>query len=473
MLKKILCVLLAGLMMCCMFVGCKRDGQSAETDTNQVVSSEAGSEGLKAEDFGDSKGNPRDFLMLVRASRYRYLYAESDDADVVARASYERNIMIEDMFNVSFDITEVPDAAANWNTILTASTGEFDLACFDYLYRVEEMGVLMNILDIPELDLSESYWYKGWNDVGTVNGQLYSVAGDASNEMVENMSTVFFNKKTAKEYGLNMYETVDKGEWTLEKMKQISAMVATGQDDGDDTNDTYGVMFDLHSIRMSNTCFGLVITEPTDNGYYRVVDDTNINERNFNIITVFQDFVRNSGTVQYDGATCRARETDTFTSGKSLFFASALLVGERMRSKVSGWEYGVLPYPKFEQDSEYRSTVYGCSVFGIPKSVSDTHCSAVILNALNYFGAESNIQAFYDKVVLGKVANAYDDQRMLEMIRERISVDFAFIHDENVMTLFQRYGWAVTNGDAPASIFEQHKTTAESGLAKVLAAYQK
>ena len=75
--------------------------------------------------------------------------------------------------------------------------------------------------------------------------------------------------------------------------------------------------------------------------------------------------------------------------------------------------------------------------------------------------------------MLGKVADAYDDQRMLEMIRERISVDFAFIHDENVMTLFQRYGWAVSNGDSPASIFEQHKSTAESGLAKVLEAYVK
>ena len=473
MLKRILCVLLVSLMVCSALVGCTRDGQTEDTQQGDEVSSEVGTEGLKGEDFGDAKGNPRDFIMLVRASRYRYLYATSEDSDVVAKASYERNIKIEELYNIDMDITEVPDAAANWNTILTASTGEFDLACFDYLYRVEEMGVLMNILELPELNLSDNYWYKGWNDVGTVNGQLYSVAGDASNEMVENMSVVFFNKKMAKENKLDMYATVDNGEWTLEQMKLISATVATGQDDGDATNDTFGVMFDLHSVRMANACFGLVITEPTNNGYYSVVDDTNINERNFDIILKFQDFVRNSGTVQYDGATCRARETETFTSGRSLFFASALLVGERMKSKVSGWEYGVLPYPKFEAEGDYRATVYGCSVFGVPKTVSDAHCSAVILNALNFLGAESNIQAFYDKVVLGKVADAYDDQRMLEMIRERISVDFAFIHDENVMTLFQRYGWAVSNGDSPASIFEQHKSTAESGLAKVLEAYVK
>ncbi|MBQ8818451.1 MAG: hypothetical protein IJZ83_07730 [Clostridia bacterium] len=470
-MKKLLSIFLAVLMLCGVFVGCSKETpEETEEAVSTVGSTET--EGLVAEDFGDAKGNPRDFMMLVRASRYRYLYAESDDADVVARASYERNITIEEMFNIALDITEVPDAAANWNTILTASTGEFDLACFDYLYRVEEMGVLLNILEMPELDLSDDYWYQGWNDVGTVNGQLYSVAGDASNEMVENMSTVFFNKKKAKENNLDVYSIVDKGDWTLEQMRLISTKVATGQDDGDATNDTFGVMFDLHSVRMANACFGLVITEPTQNGYYRVVDDTNINERNFNIVLTFQDFVRNSGAVQYSGDTARARETDTFTSGKSLFFASALLVGERMKSKVNGWEYGVIPYPKFEKTADYGATVYGCSVFGVPKSVKDAHCSAVILNALNYFGSESNIAAFYDKVVLGRVADSYDDQRMLELIRTRIKVDFAFIHDENVMTLFQRYGWAVTNGDAPASIFDSHKSTAESGLAKVLTAYQ-
>lgn len=470
-MKKLLSIFLAVLMLCGVFAGCSKETPE-ETDETVSTVGTTETEGLAAEDFGDAKGNPRDFMMLVRASRYRYLYAESDDADVVARASYERNITIEEMFNIALDISEVPDAAANWNTILTASTGEFDLACFDYLYRVEEMGVLLNILEMPELDLSDDYWYQGWNEVGTVNGQLYSVAGDASNEMVENMSTVFFNKKQAKENNLDMYSIVDNGDWTLEQMKLISTKVATGQDDGDATNDTFGVMFDLHSVRMANACFGLVITEPTDNGYYRVVDDANINERNFNIILSFQDFVRNSGAVQYSGDTARARETETFTSGKSLFFASTLLVGERMKSKVSGWEYGVIPYPKFEETSDYGATVYGCSVFGVPKSVKDAHCSAVILNAFNYFGSDSNIAAFYDKVVLGRVADSYDDQRMLELIRDRIKVDFAFIHDENVMTLFQRYGWAVTNGDAPASIFDSHKSTAEAGLAKVLTAYQ-
>lgn len=470
-MKKLLCIFLAVLMLTATFVGCSKS-EPEQTEGTVSTDPTTETEGLQAEDFGDAKGNPRDFMMLVRASRYRYLFAESDDADVVARASYERNVMIEEMFNIAFDITEVPDAAANWNTILTASTGEFDLACFDYLYRVEEMGLLQNILELPELDLTDDYWYHGWNEVGTVNGQLYSVAGDASNEMVENMSTIFFNKSKASVNKLDMYSLVDNGEWTLEKMKQISTNVATGQDDGDETNDTYGVMFDLHSVRMANACFGLVITEPTSNGYYRVVDDANINERNFSIVLAFQDFVRNSGSVQYSSDTARARDTATFTSGKSLFFASALLVGERMRSKVSGWEYGVIPYPKFEANSDYGATVYGCSVFGIPKTVKDTHCSAVILNALNYFGSESNIAAFYDKVVLGKVADSYDDQRMLELIRGRIKVDFAFIHDENVMTLFQRYGWAVSNGDAPSSIFESHKSTAENGLAKVLAAYQ-
>ena len=215
-MKKLLCIFLAVLMLTATLVGCSKS-EPEQTEGTVSTDPTTETEGLQAEDFGDAKGNPRDFMMLVRASRYRYLFAESDDADVVARASYERNVMIEEMFNIAFDITEVPDAAANWNTILTVSTGEFDLACFDYLYRVEEMGLLQNILELPELDLTDDYWYHGWNEVGTVNGQLYSVAGDASNEMVENMSTIFFNKSKASVNKLDMYSLVDNGEWTLEK----------------------------------------------------------------------------------------------------------------------------------------------------------------------------------------------------------------------------------------------------------------
>ncbi len=473
--KRTLSLCLALLMLCTVLLSCSKADEQQENGSesgNISTSEEEETKGLDIESFADANGTPRDFNMLVRAGRYRYLYATSDDSDVVARASYERNTMIEEQFGILLDVSEVPDAAANWSTVLSGATGEYDLACFDYLYRVEEMGLLYNILDMPEIDTADTWWYQGWNDVGTVNGKMYSIAGDAANEMVENMSVVFFNKLTAKNHDLDMYKIVNDGDWTLERMKTISAQVATGQDDGDDTNDTFGVMFDLHSVRMANACFGIEITRPTANGYYEVVDDSTTNSRNFGIIQEFTDFLRNSGTVQYSSDTCRSRETTTFTSGKSLFFATALLIGERMKNKVSGWEYGMLPYPKYQENDDYRGTIYGCSIFGIPKSVKDTHCSAVILNALNYYGKSSNINAFYDTVSMSRVATAPEDAEMLELTRARVSVDFAFVHDENVMTLFQRYAWCVSNGEDPASVFQQHKSTAESGLAKVLQAYQ-
>ena len=470
---KVLCVFLACLLLGGCLSGCTGKKQPVSTQEGTMTADEDNPEELPAEDFSDADGLPREFNMLVRASRYRYLYATAEDSDTVAKSAYDRNTKIEERFGVEFSITEVADAAANWNTFLTGATGEYDLACFDYLYRVEEMGLLYNVLDLSEITLSDPWWYKGWNDVGTVNGQLYSVAGDASNEMIENMGVIFFNKKIAQDNGFALYDLVDSGSWTLEEMRMLSTQIASGLDDNDPTNNVYGAMFDLHSIRMTIACFGLTLVQPTENGFYELVYDSAINERNWNAILAFQDFVRNSNSVQYDGSTCRARETDTFTTGRSLFFSSALLVGERIKNKVSGWQYGILPYPKYQLKDEYLGTVYGCSVFGIPKSVSDVHCSAVILNALNYYGASSNINAFYEKTIAGKVTESPDDLRMLELVRSNIVVDFAFIHDENVMTLFQRYAWAVTNGDNPATVFSENCKTAEAGLASILKAYQK
>ena len=191
---KVLCVFLACLLLGGCRSGCTGKEQPVSTQEGTMTADEDNPEELPAEDFSDADGLPREFNMLVRASRYRYLYATAEDSDTVAKSAYDRNTKIEERFGVEFSITEVADAAANWNTFLTGVTGEYDLACFDYLYRVEEMGLLYNVLDLSEITLSDPWWYKGWNDVGTVNGQLYSVAGDASNEMIENMGVIFFNK---------------------------------------------------------------------------------------------------------------------------------------------------------------------------------------------------------------------------------------------------------------------------------------
>ena len=141
--------------------------------------------------------------------------------------------------------------------------------------------------------------------------------------------------------------------------------------------------------------------------------------------------------------------------------------------------YGILPQPLYAEGDNYTSTLYGVSFFCIPKSVKDLHCSAVVLNAMNYLsnpdndlGNESLTYQYYDTIVMGQVAQQPDDARMLELIRDSVYVDFAFMYDAN-LKLYTQFFNAVKNDSSITTLLGTIENSLPEALAKLIEAYQK
>ena len=447
-MKKTLCILLCLVMLLGMLVGCKKDNVPAASDTTpgdtQPVSDTGDSDtGIRKEmvfeDFSVN-GQKREFLMAVRANRYHYLYAEQDATDRVERATYTRNEFIETNFGIDFKIKQLGEKAA-WVSGLAVTDGSIDLAVPDYWWLLEQQDLFINLYAREELQFNQEYWYSAWNDGTTINNKLFTVVGDGSLEVWENIEVVFFNKAKANAQTVNLYELVDSGEWTIDKMLQISRNAASGLDDSDESNNVYGSLYDVHSLRSQLFSAGLKIVD-TSNGTLDIVAQSRT--LNLDILDKVKTLIHDQAT-NYHSSTARAdtNKAKMFTGGKTMFYATALYLGYTINSQSNVPSFGVVPMPKYDNEvqTNYITTSYGVSVFAIPKVALDQHFSAVILDAINYYSEEHTLDAFYNKAMRGQLAEGSDDVRMLDLAKDTMYFDMGWILDEggqfNLFNAFQ------------------------------------
>ena len=482
-MKKWLSLLLAALLLLGMVSCSGKEDPPAETTPSGGTGGSSGNNGepgsgLQAEDFGDENGAPRDFNILARNGRYDYLYVEKDSSDRVDHAVFLRNTKLNETFNINIKITaSTTETAAWWSNALATSSGEYDLIVPDYWWGIEQSGYVTNILELNEIDPSDPWWYQGWNENATVNNRLYNIVGDAALEVLENLEAVFFNTDRANSLNVNFYTMVDERTWTLNNMLTYARLAASNLDGSNPSSPVvYGALYDRHSMPAQLHAMGVKMIEMDDAGMPTVIAGSQIYS---DITDVLTDFIQDDA-VRYDDNTARATANQNptiFRSGNALFFSSALYLGTGL--KGTEVKYGILPQPLYAEGDNYTSTLYGVSFFCIPKSVKDLHCSAVVLNAMNYLsnpdndlGNESLTYQYYDTIVMGQVAQQPDDARMLELIRDSVYVDFAFMYDAN-LKLYTQFFNAVKNDSSITTLLGTIENSLPEALAKLIEAYQK
>lgn len=434
MMKRVLCLLLGLLLIGAVLSACKPQPEqpvltgtnAGETQTESPGTDEAGPTPPAIRDFRNGDGVPADYNIMVRAARYDYLWWEDENtSDALQQAVYSRNVGIEETYGVRFTISEITDSASAFSTQLAGGTGAFDLVCFDYWWKLEQQGYFYDLGTLDGIDLSQSYWYAGWNNNTTINGVAYTAVGDASLEVLQNIEVIFFNRTMANSRELDLYQLVDDGEWTVDKMMEINRSVAQNLDDNDTSNDVWGALYDKHSYRAALFSAGMKLTSFAENGAVQIIAG---NSRNYDIADKIAALIH-SDEVDYADINCRVRDFSLFKNGQALFFATALLRGNELRTAELPFEYGIVVTPKYDLESDYVSTNYGASVFAIPVDCEDPDMSALILSALNYYSNDTVVNTYYNQVLRLRVGENPENARMIDLAREKVYVDFAFIYE--------------------------------------------
>lgn len=472
MLPKLIALLLVAVFLLTTLAACSGDGGPSDDSSGDDGSTAAPvvDDTPGEPDVNYAKdGVPTRFNLAVRQNRYHYLYCDDENTkDTVEYETWKRNSAIEEKYGIEIYKVELASSKSEWtNKLQTGSTGDIDLACWDFDWGLEQLGYFVDLCTLDELNLDQDWYYNSWNENVTINDVCYSTVGDAALETLENVEVVFFNKGMAAANELDLYGLVDDGEWTLAKAGEIARDVSQNLDDA--TRAIYGLTYDVHAVRSGLFTSGIkMVTINPENGAIGITAGTT---KNVDIADALTTLVHGEG-VQLLETTARATDITLFTGGKTMMLAGCLFRGYDIRSnRDEGFSYGVLVVPKYDSDSDYMSTFYGVSTFSIPTFCTDRSMSAVILDAMNRRSKDTIVNAFYNNVLMSKVADAPDDARMLGLARSSVVVDFAFVASGTIK-LLPEFQVAVYKNSSISTTIAGIAQTAKTQLETLMGVYQ-
>ncbi|MCL2519256.1 MAG: hypothetical protein FWF15_11905 [Oscillospiraceae bacterium] len=132
----------------------------------------------------------------------RDIYADEQNGESINDAVYLRNRTVEDMFNVKivmYALNEDDERRPN-NAVQAAVLADEDL--YDLLMTHEiyaaptaQNGYLMNLANIPYIDLSKPWWDKSATNDLSVGNKIFLALSDFSVSTSDYAHTILFNKQ--------------------------------------------------------------------------------------------------------------------------------------------------------------------------------------------------------------------------------------------------------------------------------------
>ena len=465
-MKKVLCILLA-LLSVLLLAACG-SGNGSESGTIDLTNADLSF--LDHIDIEDLDGY--DFRILSRSGMVDDQYVEEETGDIINDAVYRRNETVKALFNINISSIESSSNTADdaLNTIL-AGDDQYDVifphsrTAFSYAIQ----NTLINLNTIETIDFSKEWWCQDIVDSCNVNGNLYVLDGDISTHRLYYAFAMYFNKRIFDELGLDYpYQMAIDGTWTFD---EFSKLVKQGSKDlnGDGL------------IKVEDDQFGYFTREwfgPIQvlySGGQRIytknakgIPELSINSNK--TVEIFSKFfaLANSEDVFLQITPSRLAPEDLFTAGRAMFADNDLGGAKTMRSMND--EFGILPWPKFSKDDEFKTVVNGhASLLIVPITVPDKNKTGKIIEALCAVGNRDVIPAFYDVSLKTKFARDYESEAMIDIIKESIIYDLGYSSGG----AFDSTGARLASQSNPdfASFYAANESKALSDLDNFLASY--
>ena len=442
MFKKILAALLvAGTVLT--LAACDKDDQKqpdTKTPDNQVetpgtTDNSTTEEGKIDYDavLSKEKYDGYTYRMLVRKGAVKSQYFEEGQEDIVDDAIYRRNMTVEEKYGIT--ITASESSSSNYDTdalnSILAGDDAYDVifahsrAAFAYAVQ----GAGYNIHDIETIHMDMPWWSKNINNNCTVNGKLYVLDGDISLSGLSNAMCLLFNKRIFDEKGFDYpYEMVRDGDWTFDEFAYLAKK--GGEDlNGDGVmkpeDDQYGfVTAEWEAPINILYAGGQKIYNINDEGAVELTLYSNktveIYDEFFSLMNNEACFLRfTEGNINYNGP-------DIFSSGRAMMASGGLGSAQGLRNMDD--DFGIIPYPKFDETDEYSTAVNGVApLIVIPISVSDVNRTGAITEALAAYGHRDVIPAFYEKSLKSKYARDEESEEMMDLIKDSIIYDMGYV----------------------------------------------
>ena len=330
--------------------------------------------------------------------------------DVIDSAVIERNTIVQSAYNVKIttNMMFISDVAKTVRTEYQGGTSTYSaIACSinnSNMLSLQQEGGLVDFNTLKYYDESQPWWnHSLMQDLSVANAR-YFASGDIIYSDDFYPYCTFVNKTLSANVGIteDYHELVKNNEWTLEKFHSFAIQAQDDQVDGDPNTwsdrDVNGAVVNENFAKAAYYSAGKGIVDFDAKGYpvwQMTVDRAQ---------TILEKII---GVIHKDKACFNAGQFDDhavqelrlFTSGKALFLVEELIFAERITKSDASTDFSLLPFPLYDEDSEYVSVLNDSLVISIPVMCNDKEDIGLVLSAMSRESVNTLTPAFFETVL--------------------------------------------------------------------------
>lgn len=365
------------------------------------------------------------------SSRY-HLTAEETNGEPLNDATYERNNKIYERLGVEVATYEDDNTASALQNAVASGDTTFSMILPHPnaevgLLKMVSAGLLYNQNDLPIVDWDKPWWNDNARQTLSIGDTAYLASGDYS-LTCQGMQGILFNKALMADLGIdaNLYDLVRAGKWTMDAFLPLveTAPVDLNGDGKMDADDQFGILPNYIGYCWQ-IGMGQPFTAKDADGYPRAAMKT---ERMQKIVELCCQMATSDACYVTGYSYATYDESDfkkIFTEGRTLF--AALDIGGLYATlRDIEFDFGIVPFPKFDEAQDGYKTFCGAGIEGVPVNIEDPERTGVILEALSYYSYEYQRPVFFDIVLENKAVRDADSYEMITIMHEGKTFDFGF-----------------------------------------------
>lgn len=357
---------------------------------------------------------------------------DDPQGDAVDVMSYGRNKTVEQRYGITVDplLVDADELGALVQSDGMSGQGTYDMVMgmiADPGASLAQNGMLLNLYDLPYVDFENSHWDAD-NHSGLAIGSFLPMAtGDVVPTSALYTSVLLFNAEIAEEMGVDLYDYVKCGGWTVQKMQSM-VQIAYADLNGDamiDPDDdligfittheytnSFAVSTDVMLIEKDDANYPLIATELGEAGLSRILTTYD------HVSSLLLDRGTVYGTALKGINAMNAQ--NVFTRGTALFYGTNINQA-MMIQQHSEIPFGLLPYPKLDESQESYQSWVDCSSTAVmvPAGARDTNFVGYALEAM---GRASS--GMFESKVGTRICRSAEDTEMLQLVLDNKTLDF-------------------------------------------------
>ncbi len=363
-------------------------------------------------------------------------YMEEETGDIVDDAKYQRQRTVEERFNVNMKVNETgwtwQNLQTNIQNSIMASDNAFDIAMPHQIgggFALITNHMVIDWNEVPYVDLTKPWWNQRINETLNIQDHQFYIAGHIS---LPSPFCFFFNKQFVEDYNFeDMYTLVREGRWTIDKMLELTKTVS--KDLNGDTKmeplvDQWGCSFNFDNQTL-NFMYAFDHMSVLVNEDGEPEPNTN-NEQMLAIVEKVTTLIKEDNRTLFTDYNNQGElGGGSWRDGRVFLMAGG--VGNAGSYRDLELDFGVIPYPKWDEDQKgYYSHVDASNgMLCVPVYAEDLERTGIIIEAYAAETYKQVMPVYYDKALGDKYMRDDDSIEMMDIIYGGIVYDFGYVFD--------------------------------------------